>query len=157
MKRWLITASLLFAVTHPAQAADNLKVFPPAEQGMTRHALQLPTQTDESALQVELIVGKTVLTDAGNRYFFGGHIDTQNIDGWGYTRYLVTSLGPLAGTLMAADPAAPKVERLITLSGPPYLIRYNSKLPVVVYVPSGVEVRYCIWAPQAPAQPITEG
>jgi hypothetical protein len=31
----------------------------------------------------------------------------------------------------------PKVERFITLGGELYLIRYNSKLPVVVYVPEG--------------------
>jgi len=33
----------------------------------------------------------------------------------------------------------------ITLGGEPYLIRYNSRLPIVVYAPSDVEVRYRIW------------
>jgi ecotin len=37
------------------------------------------------------------------------------------------------------------VPRFITLGGEPFLIRYNSRLPVVVYVPEGVEVRYRIW------------
>jgi ecotin len=37
------------------------------------------------------------------------------------------------------------VNRFITLGGEPYLIRYNSRLPVVVYAPEGVEVRYRIW------------
>jgi ecotin len=37
------------------------------------------------------------------------------------------------------------VERFIAISGEPYLIRYNSRLPIVVYVPEGVEVRYRIW------------
>ncbi|HWD31650.1 MAG TPA: ecotin family protein, partial [Pseudomonas sp.] len=27
-----------------------------------------------------------------------------------------------------------------------FLLRYNSKLPVVVYVPQGVEVRFRIWS-----------
>jgi ecotin len=39
----------------------------------------------------------------------------------------------------------PKVERFITLGGEPELLRYNSRLPLVVYVPVGVEVRYRIW------------
>lgn len=51
----------------------------------------------------------------------------------------------MAGTLMAPDPTAPKVDRFITLGGEPYLVRYNSKLPLVAYVPADVEVRYRIW------------
>ena len=136
-------------------AADNMKAFPPAEAGMTRHVLQLPEEKDETALKLELIVGKTVSLNAENRYFFGGRIDAVNIEGWGFTRYVVEKLGPMAGTLMAPDPNAPKVDRFITLGGEPYLIRYNSRLPVVVYVPEGVDVRYRIWraGPEAKAVP----
>lgn len=46
---------------------------------------------------------------------------------------------------MAVDPDALKVERFISLGGEPYLIRYNSQLPVVVYVPEEAEVHYRIW------------
>jgi ecotin len=42
-----------------AQAADNMKAFPPPEKGMDRYVLQVPKQEDESAFKVELIVGKT--------------------------------------------------------------------------------------------------
>jgi ecotin len=119
--------------------------------------LQLPAQSDESAFKVELIVGKEVATDERNRYFFGGVIEEKNIDGWGYTRYVVPKLGPMAGTLMAVDPNAPKVTRFITLSGSPYLIRYNSRLPVVVYVPQGVEVRYRIWRAGEEVKKIEQG
>jgi ecotin len=52
----------------------------------------------------------------------------------------------MAGTRMAVDPNAPKVNRFVTLGGEPRLIRYNSLLPVVVYAPEGVEVRYRIWS-----------
>jgi ecotin len=38
-----------------------------------------------------------------------------------------------------------KIDRFITLGGDPQLLRYNSRLPLVVYVPEGVEVRYRIW------------
>jgi ecotin len=86
-----------------------------------------------------------VEVDAGNRYFFGGQLEPETIRGWGYTRYVLRELGPLAGTLMAVDPNAPKVERFITLGGEPSLLRYNSRLPLVVYVPEGVAVRYRLW------------
>jgi ecotin len=140
-----------------ATTDPNMKAFPPAEAGMVRYVLPLPQQKNESAYKVELVVGKTVQVDAQNTYFFGGKIDAKNIEGWGFTRYVVSQLGPMAGTLMAVDPNAPKVSRFVPLSGEPYLIRYNSRLPVVVYAPEGVEVRYKIWSGEGEPKPIDKG
>jgi ecotin len=143
--RWMATPLLLNCIAIAVQAEDELKAFPPAEPGMVRYVLRLPKQNDEDGLKVQLIVGKRVKTDAVNRYFFGGKIEEVNIEGWGYTRYVVSKLGPMAGTLMAVDPNQPQVERFISLGGGPYLIRYNSRLPVVLYLPDGAEARYRIW------------
>ena len=144
-KIYVITFVLVVSSTFLVYAADNMKAFPPAEKGIVRYVLQLPERETESAFKVELLVGKTVRVDA-NRYFFGGQIKRETIKGWGFTRYTVSKLGPIAGTLMAVDPNTPKTDRFITLGGEPYLIRYNSRLPVVVYVPKEVEVRYRIWS-----------
>ena len=46
-------------------------------------------------------------------------------------------------TLMAAPEGAPKVKAFVTAA--PLQIRYNSRLPIVVYVPEGYEIRYRIW------------
>ena len=156
-KMCAVAAVLILSTTVLAQAGDDLKAFPPAEEGMVRYVLQLPEQADESAIRVELIVGKTVMIDKQNRYFLGGEIEAQTIAGWGYTRYTVSSLGPMAGTLMAADPNSPQVDRFVTLGGEPYLIRYNSRLPVVVYVPEDAEVRYRIWRAESEIKPMDEG
>ncbi|MEX1329416.1 MAG: ecotin family protein [Desulfobacterales bacterium] len=139
------TALSLLAAVVSTQAADIMKAFPSAEEGMVRFVLQLPKQDDESVFKVELIVGKTVQVDEKNRYFFGGKIEKETIKGWGYTGYYVRKLGPMAGTAMAVNPNAPKADRFITLGGEPYIIRYNSRMPIVIYVPEGVEVRYRIW------------
>lgn len=158
MKNACLIAALAFlAVIFSAQAADNMKAFPPAEAGMVRYVLNVPPQADEYAFKVELIVGKTVLLDEGNRYFFAGRIEEENIEGWGFPRYMVKKLGPMAGTLMAVDPDAPKVNRFIPLGGEPYLIRYNSRLPIVVYVPEGVEVRYRIWSASPETKAMDKG
>jgi len=154
---WLAIPVAICFASSTGHAADNMKAFPPAEAGMVRHVLQLPPQDDESTSRVELIVGKTVELDERNSYFFGGRIEPENIEGWGFTRYLVTDLGPMAGTLMAVDPNAPKVARFVALGGEPYLVRYNSRLPVVVYVPEGAEVRYRVWTAGPEALPIEEG
>ena len=145
-KIYSIAISLIFVTISAVHAADDMKAFPPAEEGMVRYVLQLPKQEDESVFKVELIVGKTVEIDKANRYFFGGEIEALSIKGWGYTRYMVSKIGPMGGTLIAVDPNIPKVKRFITLGGQPYLIRYNSRLPVVVYVPEDAEVRYRVWS-----------
>ena len=155
-KSCFVAALFTLAMVLPAHAADNMKAFPPAGEGEVRCVLQVPKQEDESAYQVELIVGKTVKLDKENRYFFGGKIERETIKGWGFPRYMVSKLGRLAGTLMAMDPNAPKVERFVSLGGEPHLIRYNSRLPIVVYVPEGAEVRYRIWKAEE-TKPMREG
>ena len=156
IKRYVVAVVLIHLTAGCISASDNLKAFPPAGEGMARYVLQLPEQADESAFRVELIAGKSVLADKENRYFFSGKIEAQSIEGWGYTRYVVSSLGPMGGTLMAVDQGAPKVERFVALGGEPYLIRYNSRLPVVVYVPAGVEVRYRVWSAGTEVQHMEE-
>lgn len=154
---FLLTLTAIFLAASPLAAQDDMQAFPPAGEGMERHVLRLPAEPDETLLKVELILGRTVLTDAANRYFFAGEIAAETIPGWGYTRHVLPRLGPMAGTLMAVNPAAPKVERFITLAGEPYLIRYNSRLPVVVYAPEGVEVRWRVWRADAQPQAMPQG
>ncbi len=138
-------------------AQDNLKAFPEADDGSARFVLQLPEKPDESLFKVELLVGKKQKLDELNSYFFGGKINSQTVEGWGFTKYVVSDLGPLAGTLIAVDPNLPKVDRFITLGGDPFLIRYNSKIPLVVYVPKDAEVRYRIWRTEPESQPVPRG
>lgn len=145
MKAITYIALVAFVSVSIAFAADDMKPFPAAEVGMIRHVINLPKQADESAFKVELIIGKTVKTDAINSYFFGGSLETETIPGWGFDRYILRKLGSMAGTRMAGDPNAPQVERFITLGGEPRLLRYNSQLPLVVYVPAEVEVRHRVW------------
>ena len=158
MKQGLCVLMLsLFVLSKTGVAEDNMKAFPPADEGMSRFVLQLPEQADETLFKVQLLVGKTVQTDEQNRYFFGGKIHEETIQGWGFPRFVVKEIGPMAGTLMAIDPIAPKVSRFITLGGEPFLVRYNSRLPLVVYVPNGVEVRYRLWKAEPDAKVIEKG
>jgi ecotin len=144
---WLLvsTASCLTPEDGGSNAGKELKAFPPAGEGMCRYVIFLPAEKDEELLKIQLMVGRSMQLDSKNRYFFGGRLETVPIPGWGYNRYVLKSLGPMAGTLMAVDPNAQKIERFITLGGEPDLLRYNSRLPLVVYLPEGVEVRYRIW------------
>ena len=157
MQSLLIVISIALAAGFLEAAPDNMKAFPPAAEGMVRHVLQLPEKEDEEAFKVELVVGKTIKVDRANRHFFAGRIQAENIEGWGFTRYVVDEIGPMAGTLIGVDPDVPKVERFVRIGGDPYLIRYNSRLPVVIYVPEGTEVRYRIWSADPELKVMDEG
>lgn len=127
----------------PAQAgADDLRAFPAATVGQTRHVIRLPAQSDEDALKVEVILGKTQAVDCNSRVF-GGQLETRTAEGWGYDYFVLPALGAGASTLMGCPPGS-EHEAFVTTQPQP-LIRYNSRLPLVVYAPSDVEVRYRVW------------
>lgn len=129
------------------------KAYPKAEEGQTRHVLHLPKQAEEDAYKVELIVGKTIPTDGVNHVSFGGSIKEKDVPGWGYPQQIVT-VGQLASTLIGVPPGKPKVMKFVTVGAGPHLVRYNSKLPVVVYAPEGFEVRYRFWKADAETKSI---
>ena len=64
-----INAIFLLLAIPMLQAADNMKAFLPAEEGMVRYVLHLTEKDDESLFRVELIVGKTILIDQSNQCF----------------------------------------------------------------------------------------
>ena len=136
----------------PKVTHRNLKPFPKAAEGMSRFVIVLPekTRAEEGAFKVELIVGKVMDTDSVNHMWFGGKLEAKPLKGWGFTYYLVEKLGPAASTRRGVPPGTPRVQKFV--AGPSQLIRYNSRIPIVVYVPKGAEVRYRIWS----AKPATQ-
>ena len=82
-----------------------------------------------------------IIQPAGAR--LGNTIERRVLQGLGYTYYEVVGKGETFGTLMAPPEGAPMVEQFVT--APPLLVRYNSRLPIVVYAPTDYQVRYRIW------------
>ena len=145
-KPFILTLALSLVL--PALAAEHpqLKPFPAAKEGFERYVIVLPHKErgEEGSFKVELVVGKMMMTDGANRVSLGGKIEPKPLKGWGYTFYEVEKVGPGMSTRMAPRPGAKPVEKFVTLA--PLRIRYNSRLPVVVFVPKGCEVRYRIWS-----------
>ena len=106
--------------------------------------IDLPAQPNEADHKVELIAGKTMEVDCNLRRL-GGQWQEKTVEGWGYSYYELASVGPAASTLMAC-PDESRQSAFVSVGGEPLLVRYNSKLPVVVYAPGDVEVHYRIWA-----------
>ena len=141
--------ALSLAAAAPAMAASlkDIAPYPEAEKGFTRQVIHLPAQADESAYQLEILAGKTLKVDC-NRQRLGGSLEERTLEGWGYSYYRLDKVSGPASTLMAC-PDGKKTEAFVPVVGEGFMLRYNSKLPVVVYVPKDVEVRYRVWSAAA--------
>lgn len=142
MKKLLFT--VLYLSVASVMAAEDLKPYPEAQPGFKRTVFRLAMVENEADRMVEVLVGQTLMVDC-NRSSFVGTLEQHAVEGWGYTYYTLGPVGPPVSTMMACPEAEPKVEAFVTVRGDGFKQRYNSKLPVVVYVPSAFEVRYRIW------------
>ncbi|WP_336346814.1 serine protease inhibitor ecotin [Pseudomonas monsensis] len=146
--RTYATAGLIIAcLSTSAQASklEDVAPYPKAEAGFTRQVIYLPKQDQEENFQVEILAGKTLEVDC-NRQRLGGVLDEKNLEGWGYPFYrLEKVIGPMS-TMMACPPGNQKKRAFVPVVGDGFMLRYNSKLPVVVYAPADVEVRYRVWS-----------
>jgi ecotin len=116
----------------------QIEMFPKAKDGYKQVYIQLPIEKNENDFKVELFVGMEKMVDCNN-YFLMGDMKTKDLEGWGYNYYEVESKGETAGTLMGCLNQK-MTKKFVSLN--PEIVRYNSKLPLVFYVPKDIEVRY---------------
>ncbi|WEJ71053.1 serine protease inhibitor ecotin [Pseudomonas sp. PSE14] len=142
----LPTALLLSATATLAHAAklDDVAPYPKAEDGFVRQVIHLPKQTHEEDFKVEILAGKTLTVDC-NRQRLGGTLEEKTLEGWGYSYYRLDKVSGPASTMMACPDGKTRKD-FVPVVGDGFVLRYNSKLPIVVYAPKDVEVRYRIWS-----------
>lgn len=136
----LIASTFAFGQEENYESLE-IEMFPKAETGFKQVYIQVPIVENEENYKIELHIGKETSVDC-NQHFMNGQLSEQNLEGWGYTYFKVESDGAISSTKMACLDS--KLERkFITLT--PQLVRYNSKLPIVVYVPENFSVKYKIF------------
>ena len=121
-----VSTSAFASETPKEQPLENVAPYPKADKGRKRQVIQLPAQQDEANFKVELLIGKT-------------------LEGWGYDYYVFDKVTSPVSTMMAC-PDGKKEKKFVTAYlGDNSLLRYNSKLPIVVYTPDNVDVKYRVW------------
>ena len=136
---------LLMTVVNTGWSGDDLKPWPEAESGEVRWVFRVPELDNEQNYQVEILVGRDHEVDC-NKLFIGGTLTRETIKGWGYPLYRIGEIRPGASTLMACPENEPKTVQFVAVRGDGFQQRYNSKLPYVVYVPEGYQVKYRVWS-----------
>lgn len=140
----IVIALLAATCTSAFASNDILSPFPQAEKGMKRQVIQLPEQQDEAQYKVELLIGQKLEVDC-NQHRLGGTLTSKTLEGWGYDYYLFDKVTSPVSTMMAC-PDGKKTEKFVTAYlGDHSLLRYNSKLPIVVYTPDNIDVKYRLW------------
>ncbi|MGO3743474.1 serine protease inhibitor ecotin [Kerstersia sp.] len=134
---------MMFAAGAQAADAADLKPFPAAQAGQTRYVLNLESRPVEEDYEVQLIVGKTLPTDCNHQWFMG-NLSEETVQGWGYGYYVLNQVNGPASTLMGCLDSVKK-DSFVSVQGDGFKVRYNSRLPLVVYVPEGFQLRYRLW------------
>ena len=142
--KFLVISLILLLSTPIFADSYGMKPYPPAEEGYKRMVIHLQALADEDNHKVEIIIGKTLKVDC-NQHRFIGHLSEEIAKGWGFTYFMLKSVTGPASTLMACPPGQKEQDAFVQVRSDQGLIRYNSKLPVVVYVPNDFEVHYRIW------------
>ena len=123
------------------EAEQALQAFPQTEPGYQRHVILLPELDHEDEHKVELIGGKLMAVDC-NVHGMDGQFNKLDLQGWGYTYWMLESRQQVRSTMMMC-PDSSKHEAFVQTES--VLLRYNSRLPVVVFVPEGLQLRWRVW------------
>ena len=129
------------SATPNPSAQHELKAFPTQLAGHQRHVIELPALPDEDAHKLELIGGKAMTVDCNSRGM-DGRFEARDVPGWSYSYWVLQSQGQVHSTMMMCPPGSAKPG---FVQAEPLLVRYNSKLPVVVFVPEGMQLRWRVW------------
>lgn len=140
-------AMLMWCQTASAMTNSVLAPFPQPDADQVRHVIQVPPRADEALYQIEIQIGKTLTVDC-NHYAFGGELTEHHVPGWGYDYFVYGREHPLVSTEKACLPDSERT-LFVQAVDANRMLRYNSRMPVVIYTPRDMDVKYQLWHAEA--------
>ncbi|WP_257669780.1 ecotin family protein [Parapedobacter tibetensis] len=133
-----------------AMAQDHVKasleMFPKPAEGQKQIIIEVPLSDNDHNKKIAFYVGKDTETDACNHHSLMGSFEKKDLQGWGYDYYVFHTEGHIAGTKMAC-PDDQKITQFVRSNSE--FTNYNGRLPIVIYVPEGYDVKFEIWRSDA--------
>jgi len=117
-------------------------IFPKAEKKQKKVVIEVPYSSTDSDKKIEIFVGKEMETDQCNQYSLPGSFLKKDLKGWGYSYLVFNSNGNAVSTMKACVDSGIKTQFVY---GQGYLVDYNGRTPIVVYIPEGFSVKYKIY------------
>lgn len=121
----------------------DLSIFPAPEKGYKKMVIEVPYSENDRNKKIEFAVGKWMEVDGCNAFHLSGSLEKKDLQGWGYDYYVFKTDGQVAGTMMACPD---KAKRNLFVSAQPETVRYNGRMPIVIYVPEGYEAQFKIYS-----------
>lgn len=151
IRQALLTFTLIISTifTTMAQTTQvDLTPFGPAKSGYVQYVIDLPHSTtgQDYNKKVAFYVGKMAEVDLCNSHFLQGIIHSKELKGWGYTYYEFETDGMIMSTMKGC---LDNMKELKFVASRSMTIDYNGRMPIVLYVPEGYEVRYKIYTASA--------
>ena len=103
-----------------------------------RYEIILEKKVNETRLTVEIMPGKTILVDCNSYFCRGEFLEKKDEHGYPYHVFKDPSFG---GTRVGCPPGYVKKMQFVFGSK---IIPYDSRIPIVIFVPKSFEVKYCI-------------
>lgn len=119
------------------EAVDKLRIYPEKVGTLIRHYIYLKKETNEILYSVEFFPGIYAKVDNCNKHFLGGEFKKHRIKDSELTYYVFY----YESTHTTAR-GCPEPSTIQFVTGPKRLVRYDSRLPLVVYLPEGMELKY---------------
>ncbi|HMT92016.1 ecotin family protein [uncultured Thiothrix sp.] len=143
----LLPTAMAGSPTVPASNSEvSIKPFPKPHAGDKRLVIRLPARTNENALLVRVTPGKLSQVDCNNQAY-AGTLETKTLQGWGYNFYVLRTQGHAMSTMMACPPNSLRTA-FVPVAGAEQTLSYNSRMPLIYYVPKDFNIQYEVFVPQ---------
>ena len=130
------------ALSAPLKAMHDLTIYPNIPN-MVKNVIFLDPLANESLYKVEFYTVKSIEVDECNKHYLFGDFEVKNLEGYGYPYFIFNSNSQVISTKMGCGNDVKKVKNVP--SGKTETYRYFSILPIVVYTPKDIDVKYKIW------------